>query len=616
MIPKINNKENNKNREKFVKRLYKKKLLRERNGLLENSSMDKQIFNINPRREAMFLYWQGWAVRYIAEFLKLNESTVASWKRRDGWDETTPSDRIEGATEYRIIQLIRKEGKSNVDFKELDALGRFFERTAKIKKYEEGDGNLAHLNPNLSQRRQGKTFKNHIPEERIEKLVQEFKDQLFGYQKKWFNNRDQRIRQILKSRQIGATWYFSREAFIDALLTGKNKIFMSASRAQSEIFKNYILGFVREVTGIELKGNPIVLENGATIYFLSTNFATSQGYHGDLYIDEYFWIPKFETVNRTASGMTSQKQWRRTYFSTPSTMSHEAYPFWTGEVNAKKHGFDLDLSHKNIKKGKLLQDHHWRQIVTIYDAQEGGADFFDIDFLKDFEYTEEQFSNLFLCQFIDDSKSVFSFESLRRCLVDSWEIWEDYKHYANRPLANQEVWIGYDPSVNDDAAGLAVIAPPRVENGKFRLIEHMRLHSKSFAMQAEEIKNMTKKYNVRKISIDTTGVGEAVYQIVRNFFPTVQKIHYNVEVKNLMVQKTQDVIRNGRFEMDHRDRDVVEAFLGIRKDVTKSGRYATYSAGRTEKLGHADIAWAVMHAIYNEPIEHGYAEKQGYIERI
>ncbi|WP_432786967.1 hypothetical protein AAEX37_01029 [Oligella sp. MSHR50489EDL] len=571
------------------------------------------LIHLDPRREAMFLYWQGWSLRYISEYLKINESTLSSWKRRDKWDESSPSDRIEGAAEYRIIQLIRKEGKSNVDFKELDAMGRFFERMAKVKKYEDGNGNLAHLNPNLSKRRAGKTFKNHIPDDKVQLLISAFKDSLLGYQKIWYDNRHHRVRQILKSRQIGATWYFSREAFIDALITGKNKIFMSASRAQSEIFKNYILSFVREVAEIELKGNPIVLENGATIHFLSTNFATAQGYHGDLYVDEYFWIPRFETVNRTASGMTSQKTWSRTYFSTPSTMSHQAYPFWTGELNAKRHGFDLDLSHSNLKPGKLLDDKHWRQIVNIYDAEEGGADFFDIPFLRDFEYTEEQFQNLFMCEFIDDSKSVFSFEDLQRCLVDSMEQWDDFVFYAARPFGNNEVWIGYDPAVSDDAAGLAVIAPPKVENGKFRLIEKIRLHSKSFAFQAQTIKEMVKKYNVTKMSIDTNGIGEAVYQIVENFYPRAQKLNYNIQQKILIVEKTKDVLRNGRLEMDAKDLDVVQAFLGIKKDITPSGRHITYSAGRTEKLGHADLAWAVMYALANEPIEKGYAEKNGFI---
>ena len=49
-----------------------------------------------------------------------------------------------------------------------------------------------------------------------------------------------RVRNILKSRQIGATFYFAREALIDALITGRNQVFMSASRAQAYQFKMYI----------------------------------------------------------------------------------------------------------------------------------------------------------------------------------------------------------------------------------------------------------------------------------------------------------------------------------------------------------------------------------------
>lgn len=34
----------------------------------------------------------------------------------------------------------------------------------------------------------------------------------------------------------------------------------------------------------------MVLPNGATLYFLGTNARTAQSYHGNLYLDEYFWI--------------------------------------------------------------------------------------------------------------------------------------------------------------------------------------------------------------------------------------------------------------------------------------------------------------------------------------
>ncbi|MFW8696136.1 terminase large subunit domain-containing protein, partial [Mesorhizobium japonicum] len=83
----------------------------------------------------------------------------------------------------------------------------------------------------------------------------------------WYKAGNQRTRAILKSRQIGATYYFAREALIDALTTGRNQIFLSASKNQAHIFKSYIQAFARDVVGIELTGDPITLGNGAELQF-------------------------------------------------------------------------------------------------------------------------------------------------------------------------------------------------------------------------------------------------------------------------------------------------------------------------------------------------------------
>ena len=66
---------------------------------------------------------------------------------------------------------------------------------------------------------------------------------------------------------------------------------------------------------------------------------------------------------------------------------------------------------------------------------------------------------------------------LRACMVDSWELWVDYKPYSSRPLGDREVWLGYDPqgSENGDNAALGVMSPPLVSGGIFRAIEKHQL---------------------------------------------------------------------------------------------------------------------------------------------
>jgi len=561
------------------------------------------------RRLARFLYFQGWRVSSIAAHLGESRTTISSWKARDKWDETPVIDRTEQAIEARLVQLVVKDAKVGSDYKEIDLLGRQIERLARVRRYSVS-GNEADLNPAIQARNAGekrRQMRNEFNDGQIEKLLDAFRDALFTYQKVWYRNGHQRTRTILKSRQIGATWYFAREALVDAVETGRNQIFLSASKAQAHVFKQYIMQFAREAADVDLKGDPIVLYNGAHLYFLGTNARTAQGYHGNFYFDEFFWTNKFQELNKVASGMALHKKWRKTYFSTPSSTSHEAYPFWTGELfNRRRQRSEkrlIDVSHATLADGRLGADNVWRQIVTILDAERGGCDLFDIDELRNYEYSPDQFDNLLMCQFIDDTASVFSLADMQQCMVDSWAVWRDFKPFAARPFGDRRVWIGYDPSHTGDSAGLVVVAPSVVAGGKFRVLERHQYRGLDFASQAESIRQFTLKYNVEHIGIDASGLGQGVLQLVRQFFPGVQAYSYSPEIKTRLVLKAKDVITSGRLEFDAGWTDLAQAFMSVRKVLTQSRRQVTYDTTRSEETGHGDLAWACMHALDNEPLE-------------
>ncbi|MGA4453372.1 terminase ATPase subunit family protein [Pseudomonas fortuita] len=571
------------------------------------------------RRHAKHLYWQGYRVCEIAELIGEKEKTLHSWKARDEWDRATPLERIQAATEARLVQLLLKDPKTGTDFKEIDLLHRQLERQARIERYKSG-GTETDLNPELAKRNEGpkrKPKRNEIDEEQVEKLLEAFLDGCFDYQKDWYRAGNQRTRTILKSRQIGATFYFAREALIDALTTGRNQIFLSASKAQAHIFKAYIQAFARDTIGVELAGDPIILANGAELHFLGTNARTAQGYHGNFYFDEFFWTFKFKELNKVASGMAMQKQYRRTYFSTPSSMAHEAYSFWTGErFNKGKptaQHIKLDVGHNALQMGRLCEDRIWRQIVTILDAEERGCDLFDLDELR-LEYDAAAFQNLLMCEFVDDGASIFPLAVLQPCMVDSWTEWADYKPFAARPFADRQVWVGYDPAETGDTAGLVVVAPPMVPGGKFRVLERHQFRGMDFASQAETIRKVTQRYWVTYIGIDTTGMGSAVAQLVRQFFPGVRTFTYNPEVKTRLVMKAWDVITNGRLEFDAGWTDLAQSLMAIRKTITPGGRQFTYTAGRNDTTGHADLAWALFHALHNEPLEGQTVANTGIME--
>lgn len=573
---------------------------------------------VDARRQARSLYWRGWGVTQIASELGLARPTVQAWKDRDKWDEAASLTKIEDALECRLNTLIAKENKTGGDFKEIDLLMRQVVSGARIRRFEAKGGHEGDLNDKVANRNAGerkKPVKNHFTAEQVEQLTAIFEEEQFGYQRDWWEAKDQRTRMILKSRQIGATWYFAREALIDALTGGGNQIFLSASKAQAHIFRNYIVQFAARV-GVKLQGDPIVLtselipegEPAAELIFLGTNARTAQGYHGNFYFDEFFWTYGFEELNKVASAMAMHKRWRRTYFSTPSSIAHQAHPYWTGERRnrrvKKADRIEIDTSHARLKCGTLCEDNIWRQIVTIEDAAERGCDLFDIDELR-IEYAPDEFANLLMCQFVDDSLSAFKFNELQRCTVDSLIDWVDFNPLAKRPVGDRQVWAGYDPQESEDGdnAALVIALPPDGPGGKFRLLERHQFRGLDFEAQANMIMALLARYNCTYLGIDANGVGAAVYQLLRDKMRGVVKIEYSLEAKAAMVMKAQHTFSRQRIEYDAGWIDLQSSFLSIKKALTSSGRAVTFKASRTEAVGHADLAWAAMHIFINEPLD-------------
>lgn len=575
------------------------------------------------------LYLKQYEVPEISEQLGVPTRTLYYWIQLGKWDTALKHETPIHAIIRRMTLLISGEvpGDRKAQLDEIDRLTgaldnlkkqeeRFLIAQAKAKAVSAApaDGADSGGGSESGQRRGGKSKKpkqNQVSHLTADDFKEKFHSLLYGYQSRWHEAKEdpltRRLRDILKSRQTGATWYFSGEAFEDACLNGDNQIFLSASRAQAEIFRAYIVGFARDWFGIKLVGNPIVLDNGAELHFLSTNSATSQGYHGHVYVDEYFWIRDFNTLNKVASAVATHKKWRKTYFSTPSAKSHQAYPFWNmdtfNERMRKRNKPVVDLpSTKALREGIKCGDGQWRNIVTIDDAVASGCDLFDLDELE-LEYSEDEFNQLFRCKFIDDKQSVFKLSQLEKCLADVREQVKAFKPNTPRPWGDRPVWVGYDPSRTTDNATCVVIAPPDEQHPQFIVLEKHSWRGVNFQFQAKQIEAITKRYKVEHLGIDTTGIGYGVFDLVQAFYPRVTAIHYSVDVKVELVMKAISVIGGNRIIWDASWSDIAAGFMTIRQTSTRGGTI-TYAAGRTEATGHADSAWAIMHALIKEPINY------------
>ncbi|EGP3852717.1 terminase [Salmonella enterica subsp. enterica serovar Plymouth] len=287
---------------------------------------------------------------------------------------------------------------------------------------------------------------------------------------------------------------------------------------------------------------------------------------------------------------------------------HIGYPFWTGdrwnEKRQKSKRQEFDVSWKALNSGILYPDKTWRQIVTLQDVIDHGWEYTDLEEIQD-ENSEDEFRNLYMCEFVRDGESAFSLNSLIGCGVDGYDDWPDWKPFAPRPVGNRPVWVGYDANGstgNGDSGALCVVVPPAVPGGRFRTIETRQVRGLEFEEQARVIEDITLKYNVQHIGIDVTGGnGDAVYQIVKKFFPAAVPYNFTLASKRALVMKMLQVIRAGRWEYDCGDKALVTAFNAVRRIKTQAG-FITYDTDRSRGVSHGDLAWANMLAIINEPL--------------
>lgn len=586
------------------------------------------------------LHIDGRTFAEIAEALDVPESTVRGWSSRHGWKTATNNNNLLKTYEQRIIELSHQPPTAE-NLNAMRIYGMEYRRLmviqAKTKVYAPGGARTSDKDFNLKLSNRGRKSnadKNYLDADAVMKLRKAHLERMYSHQKTWdhaangllgnnpFTCKPSRIINLDKSRQIGATDWKSHHSVVRGTNEGINQNFLSASRSQALLFRGYIQKFVYDVTGVELKGggdsSPMTVRTDdyplIDFRFLSASSNSAQGPHGDTINDEYFWQRDFERLRRVSSAMATQKFYTQCYISTPSTINHPAYPFWSGEYGNKgkvaKDQITLDISHAALKNGRHCEDGQWRQIVTLQDAIDLGFDRVDLDLLR-IEYSPDEFRNLFECEFIDDSASVFTLEMIQRCMVDTLEIdkhshrvrWLDFDPDARRPFGSKEVWLGFDPSRTRDNSAYVIVAPPDEQCPRFRVLEKGQWNNLTFEYQALRIKELTERYNVKRIAIDTTGMGQGVYEKTKELVSgaKIVPIQYSAESKAELVTRGIDIFHNKRIEMDSGWADLGKALMTIYRTSTDNGTL-TFKARRTNTTGHADLAFALLHALSFEPL--------------
>ena len=579
-------------------------------------------------KAAQALYLKRYTPKEIAKSLHLkNVRIVYYWAEKYKWALLLSEESIEEAINRRLALLIGRDNKTELELREIDNLVIQHVKIAKVRSNARPELSpvVDGVNEAVTGETRGKSGKkprrqrkNDISEITAAKLEEVAKTLLYPHQLYVRENKNaSRYRFILKSRQIGFTFYFAFEAFEDAILTGNNQIFVSSSKAQARVFSMYIKRIADEFFNVEIKGgDTITLSNHANLILCANNVSTAQSYSGNVYFDEVFWMSKFIDLYTGAKAMATLGDFKITLFSTPSTKDHPCYKLWSGEEwkdgSPKRKYIDFPKDESLRMNGTVCPDKFWRLLITMEDAIKLGFDKVDVEDLRD-SNSAQAFKILYCCKFAESGKGVFNFEKLQKCITDSSK-WQDLDLNADRPFGNREVWAGFDPSRTRDNASFALVAPPLHPDEKFRVIAIYQWRGMNFKYMANQIKKIKSKYNITYIGIDITGLGFGVYELVKEFARReTRDIHYSVSVKNQLVLKMIDVVEEERIEWDEEQKTLITAFMSIEQQTTAKSNQITYAASRTETTGHADEFFAIAHAVFNEPLNNTKKRKSTWI---
>ncbi|MGM7743276.1 terminase large subunit domain-containing protein, partial [Yersinia enterocolitica] len=241
---------------------------------------------------AKSLYLKRHTPKEIQKKLGLNSPRIIYyWATKFEWYTQLSTEDVEEVIARRCKVLLERDLKTQEERDELDRLighhvklmsvrNKHTERMAEIERTEAGTSGSGHTVRGEKGEQKARPRKANDVSGLAAESFEPFIQKLFSYQQHLRNNKFRRVRNLLKSRQIGATYYFAFEAFEDAVLSGDTQIFLSASRRQAEVFRTYIVKIAQTEFGIPIKGNPIKLSNLAELYFLATNSNTAQSNSG------------------------------------------------------------------------------------------------------------------------------------------------------------------------------------------------------------------------------------------------------------------------------------------------------------------------------------------------
>ncbi len=401
---------------------------------------------------------------------------------------------------------------------------------------------------------------------------------LYQYQQNWVKDKS-RFKIGMFSRQTGKTFITTFEIALDVVekeALGKKTTWIigSASERQAKIaiedvklhlkalkagFKEYNIKLENNETALEIR-----FKNGSKIIGIPAKPNTVRGFSGNVYLDEFaFHENSSEIWKALFPIISSNPDYRLIITSTPNGKSNKFYELMTTD------------------KGDWS-----KHIVDIYTAVKLGAPR-DIEELKRNLNDTEAWEQEYELKWRDSSSNWLSHDLI---MGAESELAGDFTGYqggkcfiGNDIAARGDLWVAWIlEQVGDVLVTREIITQKNI----------------SFAEQDSIMDNLFNKYNIIKLAIDQTGMGEKpVEDAIRRYGQSrVEGVLFTAQNKLHLANVGKQAFEDKKIRIPAGDSNLRADLYSIKKVIGSSGNPRLIA--ERENGSHADRAWACFLALY------------------
>ena len=420
---------------------------------------------------------------------------------------------------------------------------------------------------------------------------------LYPYQKDWVFNR-RRFKIGMFARQTGKTFCTCLEIVDDCMeaeATGKRARWVILSRgerqakeAMEEGVKRHCQAYGAAIKSLEenwrgeaaYRSLEVSFPGGSRITALPANPDTARGFSANVFLDEFAFHQDSRKIWAALFPVISAGHKIRVV-STPNGKGNKFYDLMTTD------------------------DEIWyRQTTDIYQAVADGLPR-DIEELRLGLNDPDAWAQEYELQWLDEASAWLDYDLIASCEHDHAGIPEDY--------TGGPCYAGMDIGRRRD---LTAIWVSEEVGDVLWTRDTIRMRRASFAAQDDELARVMDTYDVRRLCMDQTGMGEKMVEDAqrRHGAHRVEGVLFTAPVKLELATGIKQRFQDRRVRIPI-EQDIRNSHHAVKKITTAAGN-PRFDAERTEQ-GHADEFWAhalAVHAASNPagPIEYESVKKRRF----